>query len=190
MVVLFSVLLCVVCVALCAPVQLVSPDDTHSQLVIQKGGIEVLRKFSTGFGVISVIGPLHSGKSFLLNQLRGKMRGFELGQTVHPKTKGLWIWDELLQDEKGKKFVLLDTEGFYASNVTSVYDAKVFSIATLMSSMVVYNSIRSIDMGSLEALELLGRRAELFLFRSQRARENKTEEEQQELGNWILLCVS
>jgi len=43
----------------------------------------------TFFGAIVgwiVVGRTNSGKSFLMNQLLGKQKGFELGPTVKPKT--------------------------------------------------------------------------------------------------------
>jgi len=37
--------------------------------------------------------------------------------------------------------------------VTETYDAKIFSIATLLSDYLVYNSLRLIDQSSIEYLE-------------------------------------
>jgi hypothetical protein len=148
-------------------IQLVAPaEGNHERLLVQQEALAVLQSFPSDISVLAVIGPLHTGKSFLLNQLRGSSEGFALGPSVEPKTKGLWMWDRIVEKD-GRKFLLLDTEGFYAPNVSSTYDAKVFSLATLMSSLVMYNSVRIIDQNALEALELLGRRAELFLMRSQ-----------------------
>ncbi len=169
---MLSVFLLIACAAAAASagpaVQLVAPDSVHHEvLVLQPEGLKALEELPADVAVVAVIGPLHSGKSFLVNQLRGATAGFELGPTVHPKTQGLWLWNEVLSTPTGQRFVLLDTEGFYASNVSSTYDAKIFSIATLLSSQLVYNSIRIIDMAALESLELLGRRAELFMLRAQ-----------------------
>jgi hypothetical protein len=41
-------------------------------------------------------------------------------------------------------------------------DAKIFAVATLMSSYLIYNSVKIIDQSSIEYLELLARRTQLF----------------------------
>lgn len=62
------------------------------------------------------------------------------------------MWGSLLT-VNSTRFLLLDTEGFDANNVTDAYDAKIFSIATLLSDYLIYNSVRQIDQSSLEYLE-------------------------------------
>ena len=47
--------------------------------------------------MVGVVGPFHSGKSFLLNQLMHKPAGFEVGPTVAAETMGLWIWGKPLK---------------------------------------------------------------------------------------------
>lgn len=59
------------------------------------------------------------------------------------------------EDGTSDWFLFLDTEGFDATNVTETYDAKIFSIATLLSDYLIYNSLRQIDQSSIEYLEYL-----------------------------------
>lgn len=76
--------------------------------------------------VIGVVGPFHSGKSFLLNQLMdipSSSPGFQLGPTTDAQTKGLWIWGTPIHLKHPKtnediSLLFLDTEGFYSSNVS------------------------------------------------------------------------
>ncbi len=62
----------------------------------------------------------------------------------------------------GSKIILLDSEGFFGSDVSEVYDAKIFAVTTLLSSHLIYNSIKLIDQSSVDYLQLLARRTQLF----------------------------
>ena len=42
--------------------------------------------------IAAIAGPQRTGKSFLSNRLLKKMKGFAIGPTTMPCTKGLWIW--------------------------------------------------------------------------------------------------
>lgn len=43
--------------------------------------------------MIAVAGMYWTGKSFLLNRmLLDRQKGFGVGPTINPCTKGLWIW--------------------------------------------------------------------------------------------------
>jgi hypothetical protein len=65
-----------------------------------------------------------------------------------------------------KAIIFLDSEGLFASNVSGInqlltvandssetYDAKIFSISTLLSSYLIYNTIRFIDQSSIDYIE-------------------------------------
>ncbi|CEM24662.1 unnamed protein product [Vitrella brassicaformis CCMP3155] len=153
--------LVIACDASGEPLQLIYPDESHTQLLINRTNVDRLKQVPAPIAVVSVVGAIHSGKSFLLNQLLGERRGFELGYTVDPKTSGLWWWSEPI-DVNGTSILFLDTEGFYGPNITADYDSKVFSVATLLSSEVVYNSVKLIDQNALDYLEFLTRRSQLF----------------------------
>lgn len=47
------------------------------------------------------------------------------------------------------------TQGFSVSNVTEAYDAQVFAVATLLSSLLMYNSMHVLHANELEYLDLL-----------------------------------
>lgn len=48
-------------------------------------------------------------------------------------------------------------KGFSVSNVTEAYDAQVFAAATLLSSLLIYNSMHVLHANELEYLDLLVR---------------------------------
>ncbi|KXJ23596.1 hypothetical protein AC249_AIPGENE12396 [Exaiptasia diaphana] len=57
--------------------------------------------------------------------------------------------------------ILIGTiSGFAATNVSETYDAKVFAVATLLSSYLIYNSVKIIDQADIDYLELLSRRTQ------------------------------
>lgn len=131
-----------------APIQLVGPDSQHKKLVIMEQGMRFLASIKQPVATISVVGKYHSGKSFLMNQIMQKSSGFGIGARVTPETLGIWIWGKPLQmtTDKGIQWtLLLDTEGFAANNVSENYDAKIFAVSTLMSSIQLYNSVKIID---------------------------------------------
>jgi hypothetical protein len=46
-----------------------------------------------------VVGKYRTGKSFFINRviLEKVGKGFNVGATINPCTKGLWIWNQVLQ---------------------------------------------------------------------------------------------
>lgn len=160
------------CRASDVPIQLVKPAPNHRDLELVEHNLMLLRKLQGPVAIVAVVGKFHSGKSFLMNQLMGKSAGFGIGPSVQPKTMGIWMWGQPLvyiSPKTGQKInlVFLDTEGFAANNVTENYDAKVFAVSTLMSSHLLYNSVKIIDQSDIDYLELLARRTQLFALRSQ-----------------------
>ena len=75
-------------------------------------------------GVIAVAGKYRTGKSFLLNRIllqQTKDKGFGVGPTINPCTKGLWIWNQPIElvdpkTQKNYKCLVVDSEGIGAFN--------------------------------------------------------------------------
>ena len=121
-------------------------------------------------GVISVCGKYRTGKSYLLNKLflenlnafdqnETKKVGFNVGPTIEPCTKGLWIWKEIFyapsDTKKELPILIIDTEGLGAFDEEENHDAKIFLLAILLCSLLVYNSVGSIDENALTNLSLV-----------------------------------
>ena len=101
-----------------------------------------------------------TGKSYLLNRmLLDQSSGFGVGPTINPCTKGLWIWSESVQgtsqDGEPVNVLVVDTEGLGAFDETENHDVRVFTLAILLSSSFIYNSMGSIDETSLNQLSLV-----------------------------------
>lgn len=156
------------------PLQIVKPSDDHRRLIIHEENIKAIAKIKGPVATVGVVGKFHSGKSFLMNQLMGKTQGFGIGPSVRPETMGIWMWGQplkmTLSSGQQLSLIFLDTEGFAATNVSENYDAKIFAIATLISSHLIYNSVKIIDQSEIDYLELLARRTQLFALRSQLSR--------------------
>jgi len=110
--------------------------------------------------VIAVVGLYRTGKSFLLNRiLLDSSDGFQVGPTVNPCTKGLWLWDKVMDgvNKEGEKvkYLVVDTEGIGALDTNSQHDSTIFSLALLLSSYFIYNSVGSIDESALNNLSLV-----------------------------------
>ncbi|CAL9757583.1 unnamed protein product [Musa acuminata subsp. burmannicoides] len=118
-----------------------------------------------------VIGPYRSGKSFLLNQLLSLPcnEGFEVGHMRHAKTKGLWVWGipvEVVIDGSKVSVLYLDTEGFENVRKSNVYDDRIFALATLISSVLIYNLPETVREADISRLSFAVEIAEEFYGRS------------------------
>ena len=131
--------------------------------------------------VISILGPQRSGKSFLLNfilqyfqqqQLEPPLddnikltpswmkdlspeSGFHFAAGLEPDTKGIFLWSEpiITKDKDGNKVALLimDAQGLYDKNTSSVGNKLLCSVVSLLSSIVILNIKGHIDEKYLES---------------------------------------
>ncbi|XP_068635823.1 uncharacterized protein [Aristolochia californica] len=142
---------------------IVEPDPGHTKLQLSPKGLEAIKRITTPIAAVAVIGPYRSGKSFLLNQLLSLScyEGFGVGHMRDTKTKGIWIWGtplEMVIDGVKTSVLYLDTEGFESIGKSNVYDDRIFALAAVMSSVLIYNlpeTIREADISRLSfAVEL------------------------------------
>ena len=140
-------------------------------------------------GVIAVVGKYRTGKSYLMNKLflqelkkdtsspmpLEMSKGFQVSPTINPCTKGLWLCRRLLhfEDENGTTHpvIVIDTEGLGAFDEDENHDAKIFLLALLLSSLLLYNSVGTIDENALNTLSLV-----INLSKQIQIKQNKGEE--------------
>ena len=110
---------------------------------LETDGIEFLQKLSDkNIAVISIIGPVSSGKSFLATQMSDKInKGFEISSPDNKEccTKGIWVWGKpLIKDNY--YIIILDAQGLRIDTEENLeYSQKIFALCTLISSIVIYN---------------------------------------------------
>ena len=82
-----------------------------------------------------------------------------MGPTIQPCTKGLWLWREVFYSPtdilKETPIIIIDTEGLGAFDEDDNHDSKIFLLALLLCSLLVFNSVGSIDENALTNLSLV-----------------------------------
>nr|XP_016513869.1 PREDICTED: guanylate-binding protein 4-like isoform X2 [Nicotiana tabacum] len=146
---------------------IVEPDTGHTKLRLSREGLEAIEKITTPIAAVAVIGPYRSGKSFLLNQLLSFScnEGFGVGHMRDTKTKGIWVWGNPIElDINGVKTSVfyLDTEGFESIGKSNVYDDRIFALATVLSSVLIYNLPETIREADISRLSFAHELAEEF----------------------------
>jgi hypothetical protein len=120
--------------------------------------------------VIAVVGPARKGKSFFLSMLANRSGAFASSDSILGFTRGLWLLIDGVDcvcgsdgaatvTARGKVEPLvtafLDTEGLGALRSTENGDTKVAALATLLSSVVLYNVHRNLDQGDVKFMREL-----------------------------------
>uniref|UniRef100_A0A5F8HAS5 GB1/RHD3-type G domain-containing protein n=1 Tax=Monodelphis domestica TaxID=13616 RepID=A0A5F8HAS5_MONDO len=92
-----------------APVCLV--ENSNGELIVNQEALRILTSITKPVVVVAIVGLYRTGKSYLMNRLAGKNKGFSLGSTVQSHTKGIWMWCVPHPRRSDHTLVLLDTEG-------------------------------------------------------------------------------
>ncbi|KAM9241776.1 LOW QUALITY PROTEIN: guanylate-binding protein 7-like [Dugong dugon] len=148
-----------------APICLI--ENLKEQLTVNSKALKILDKISQPAVVVAIIGLYHAGKSYLMNYLAGQNHSFCLGPTVRSVTKSIWMWCIPHPSKPNHTLVLLDIEGL--GNVKKAdpkNDSSIFTLAMLLSSTFVYNSMKTIDHQALEQLHYVTELRELIRAKS------------------------
>ena len=110
-------------------------------------------------GAISIVGKSRTGKSFFVNRvlLNCRKAGFQVGPSINPCTKGLWIWKKTIPSSTDERLetILIDTEGFGGMDENANHDSRIFLFSLLLTSSFIYNSIGNIDENAINTLNLI-----------------------------------
>ena len=142
------------------PISMVTYDMKSGKFIINPEAEDVIKILPSPLGIISVAGMYRTGKSYLLNRvLLNQSNGFTVGPSINPCTKGLWMWSKTIQAHtpQGKpiNLLIIDTEGIGATDEDHNHDNKIMTLAILLSSYFLYNSIGTIDENSIQSLSLI-----------------------------------
>ncbi|KAI5092914.1 guanylate binding protein 1 [Silurus meridionalis] len=166
---------------MCSPMQepMCLVENVNGSLNVNEEASKYLSRNNQPVVVVSVVGLYRTGKSYLMNRLAGKSRGFALGNTIESKTKGIWMWCVPHPYQQGHTLVLLDTEGLDdIDKGDSKNDAWIFCLAVLLSSTLVYNSRGTIDNNAVEKLHYVTELSEQIKIKSSSAKEVEEEDEE------------
>jgi len=86
--------------------------------------------------ILSLNGPLSSGKSYLANNIINKISsGFKAGE----KTEGIWIWGNPISLSNDTKLLILDCQGLNKNDEENI-SHKMFILSILLSTCAIYNT--------------------------------------------------
>ena len=138
--------------------------NAHNKIELNQATLLKIKDIQNPISVLSVIGPYRSGKSYLMNVLTKGKAKFATGSSTNPCTQGVWI--ELLNPTNasiGPSTMLMDTEGLFSYNRNEAFDMTLFLFTTLVSSVMIYNSLGIIDESALENFAFLTNMANVFV---------------------------
>ncbi|XP_060581771.1 guanylate-binding protein 1-like [Ruditapes philippinarum] len=144
-----------------APIVLVSTEN--GKTTCNETTLSRLREIEQPLNIVSVVGTLRTGKSFLLNKLArhgavNREACFAIGHTTDPVTKGIWVMCRPHPTKENQVLVLLDTEGIDDPDKIEVEDDKnVFILATLLSNTLVYNTKGNLDRTTIDKFKFLNK---------------------------------
>jgi len=117
------------------PIQLVYISDGMIEPTVDAINLLTALK-NEKLSILSLNGPLNSGKSFLANNLLNiSSSGFKSGE----KTQGIWIWGKPITLKDNSKLLVLDCQGLNKKDEENI-SHKLFILSVLLSSYVVYTT--------------------------------------------------
>nr|XP_036852261.1 guanylate-binding protein 5 isoform X1 [Manis javanica]XP_036852262.1 guanylate-binding protein 5 isoform X1 [Manis javanica] len=135
------------------PAPLCLIENIKGQLVANQEALKILSAITQPVVVVAIVGLYRTGKSYLMNKLAGKRKGFSVGSTVQSHTKGIWMWCLPHPKKPSHTLVLLDTKGLGdVQKGNQNNDTHIFALAILLSSTFVYNTMNKIDQRAVDLL--------------------------------------
>ena len=130
-----------------------SESNSTAPLKVVKEALELLSSIDKPIAVLSVCGPYRTGKSYLISSILGNPGAFKIGHSMDSCTRGVWMSTVILERED-LAVVLLDTEGMDSVDGSSkaAFINKMLIVTTLLSSLLIYNSMGVPEWSDLEEL--------------------------------------
>ncbi|KAM7317852.1 guanylate-binding protein 1-like isoform X2 [Alexandromys fortis] len=142
-------------------------ENSDQQLVANQEALDILSAIKQPMVVVAIVGLYRTGKSYLMNKLAGKQKGFSLRSTGQSHTKGIWMWCMPHPQKADHTLVLLDTEGLGdVDKGENQNDCWIFALAVLLSSIFIYNSIGTINQQTMDQLHYVTELTDLIKSKS------------------------
>ena len=126
--------------------------DDEGAFAVNEESAQILAGIEGKLCVVCVAGLYRTGKSTIANLLadaHGKRGNFTIGHGVRRCTRGIWLWGApvrtTLATGEPCTIVLLDVEGLGGLEADGHYDTRLFALAALLCSTLVYNSLGAVD---------------------------------------------
>ena len=118
-------------------------ENDNITLEVTNEGMEYLNQLnSSNIGIISIIGPEKSEKSYFSNLIIGDKAAFDISKS----TNGINMCGLPIAHGENTDLIVLDTEGLYKdSNSKTSYDKQTFTLSCLLSSIMIYNTDETIQ---------------------------------------------
>ena len=177
-----------------AAIPFVTFNDSTRKFEINEEAVKIISKEENKqIGILSLVGKYRTGKSFLLNRVlidKKAKNGFDVGPTIKPCTKGIWLWSSPLiinNNYSNTSFpaYLIDTEGLGAYDEEVNHDSKIFLIAILISSLFIYNSFGTIDEVVLNNLSLILNLSKSLKIRNNSNSLNTKDDDEEEMAKYF-----
>lgn len=129
------------------PIQLIRIGKYDQKIEVDQTALDIISNCDGSVGFCCVAGKYRTGKSFLLNKLlKIPGNGFRVDPSTVACTQGIWMWSKPLINEREHNYIFfLDTEGTASLTKDTNNDAKLFTLANLISSYLIFNTVGSID---------------------------------------------
>ncbi|XP_048448257.1 guanylate-binding protein 1-like isoform X2 [Rhincodon typus] len=149
------------------PVCLIENSESGELCINQKAVDDILSKIRQPVVVVAIAGLYRTGKSYLMNKLADRQKGFSLGSTIQSHTKGIWMMCVPHPHKHNHCLILLDTEGLGdVEKGNTNNDSWIFALSVLLSSMLVYNSVGTIDQYAVDKLHYVTELSNLIKVKS------------------------
>ncbi|XP_014817700.1 PREDICTED: guanylate-binding protein 1-like [Calidris pugnax] len=158
-------------------------NSRRKGLVVQQEALQVLSEITQPVVVVAIAGLYRTGKSYLMNRLAGRRKGFSLGSGVQSHTKGVWMWCVPHPCKPGHTLVLLDTEGLGdVEKGDTKNDTWIFVLTVLLSSTLIYNSRGTIDQQAMEQLHYVMKLTEKVRLKATPGQREEEQEDPEEVA--------
>ena len=148
------------------PFVTVSENGTGDELEISTEAMEFLDGMQhRKIAVIAICGTQNTGKSFLANRYLGRMQGFKTKGLLGQGTRGIWMWNQVVPVGNEVDGIVLDCQGLTLDGTGAENDVgdamngdleeKIFTLALLLASQLVFNTKGHITDQTMDELAIL-----------------------------------